>query len=65
MSIYDIPEVDLTPPNLPEGEQKYPICSCCKELIKDKHYYFINDEDFCQECLDQNFKLRTEDFPQW
>lgn len=65
MNAFDIPEVNLTPPDLPEGERVYPKCSICGEKIRDEHYYFINDEFICTECLNENYRMKTEDFPQW
>jgi SLT domain-containing protein len=42
--------------------EKCPKCSECSEYIQDEHYYEINDEVVCEECLNQNFRKNTDDF---
>jgi hypothetical protein len=42
--------------------QKLPKCSYCDEHIQDEHFYEINDEVICEECLNQNFRKRTDDY---
>lgn len=39
-----------------------PVCSECGEPVQDDYYYEINDEIICQECLDRDFRKRTEDY---
>lgn len=39
-----------------------PVCSECGEPVQDDFYYEINDEIICQECLDRDFRKRTEDY---
>lgn len=39
---------------------KLPRCSICDEPIQEDHYYCINGETICAECLDNNYK-RTVD----
>lgn len=41
---------------------KLPKCAYCGEPIQDEHYYEICDEVICEECVDNHFKKRTEDF---
>lgn len=69
MNAFDIPELDLTAPDLPEAERKYPKCIYCEEYIKDEHCYFINDDYVCEHCIEEylndNCKMKTEDYPQW
>lgn len=43
---------------------KLPQCSECGEPIQDEHFYLICDEPICEECLENNYKKRTEDFIQ-
>lgn len=45
-----------------EALKKLPICTDCGEPIQDEHYYLICDEPICPECLDNNYKKRTEDY---
>ena len=42
--------------------QQCPICSDCDEPIQDDHYYLINDEVICKNCLESNYRKETEDF---
>lgn len=42
--------------------EEYPTCGCCDEKIQDDYFYIINGEYVCQGCLDENFKVRTEDY---
>ena len=41
---------------------KRPVCCYCCEHIQDDYFYQINDEVMCQECLDSQFRKRTEDY---
>lgn len=42
--------------------EKCPKCSMCDEHIQDEHFYEINDEVICEECLNQNFRKPVEDY---
>ena len=42
--------------------EKCPKCSECFEYIQDEHYYEINDEVLCKECLDSNYRKSVEDY---
>ncbi len=39
-----------------------PVCEICGEHIQDEHLYLINDEFVCPDCLDRDFKKRTDDY---
>ena len=39
-----------------------PRCSCCDEPIYDEHYYLINNDVVCEDCLKDQFRKRTEDY---
>lgn len=41
---------------------RLPICSYCGEPVQEEHYYLINDEILCKECLDNNFRKETDDY---
>ena len=43
-------------------EQKLPRCSCCDEPIYEEHYYLINNDVVCEDCLKDQFRKRTEDY---
>lgn len=42
--------------------EKCPKCSMCDEYIQSDHFYEINDEVICEECINDNFRKNTEDF---
>lgn len=42
--------------------EKLPICSECGEPIQDEHFYLINDEPICSDCLESNYRKDTEDY---
>lgn len=35
-----------------------PVCDICGEPIQEDHYYQINEENICPECLDHFKKWR-------
>ena len=37
-------------------EEQVPVCGYCNRPVMDDHYYEINDEPVCAECLEQHFK---------
>ena len=41
-------------------EKMVPKCCCCGKPIMDDYYYEINDEAYCANCMDKNFKKRVE-----
>lgn len=45
-----------------ERIEKLPVCSICGEHIQDEYCYEINDEIFCADCLDDEFRRETEDY---
>lgn len=42
--------------------EKYPLCDCCREPITDEHLYYIGDLLYCESCMNEEFRKRTEDF---
>ena len=42
-------------------EARLPHCEYCGEAIHER-YYVINDEIICEECLEQHFGHRVEDY---
>lgn len=42
--------------------ERLPICCICNEPIQDEYLYDINDEFFCECCMNRYFQKRTEDF---
>lgn len=41
---------------------KLPECSECGHPIQDEHFYLINDECICVDCLNDNYKKRIDEF---
>lgn len=39
-----------------------PVCVCCGEPIQTEEYYDINDDLFCPECMEDNFKRWTGNY---
>lgn len=37
-------------------EAEVPVCGYCNRPVMDDHYYDINEEPVCAECLEQYFK---------
>lgn len=42
--------------------KKLPVCADCDEPIQDDHYFLINDEMICTECLICNYRKETNDY---
>lgn len=42
--------------------KRLPVCEYCYEPIQDKHFYLINDEAICKDCLEHEFKRKTHDY---
>ena len=43
-------------------ETKSPKCSDCDNFVKGKHFYLINDEVICPDCLETNYKKDVADY---
>ena len=41
---------------------KLPKCAECGEHIQADHYFLINDEPICPDCLDSNYRKEIEDY---
>lgn len=39
-----------------------PQCEKCGKHIQDEHYFFINNEVLCQECMEDAYMFSTEDY---
>lgn len=42
--------------------EKLPVCADCGEHVQADHYYLINDEVICPECLECYYRKEIEDF---
>ena len=41
---------------------RLPVCAYCDNPIEDDHYFLINDEVICSECLESYFRRDVEDY---
>lgn len=39
-----------------------PVCVECGEAVQDDHYFLINDEVICPNCLESNYRKEVDDF---
>lgn len=39
-----------------------PVCYKCKERIDDDHYFYINGEILCEDCMIERHRRNTEDY---
>ena len=45
-----------------EALEKLPCCDYCGDTIQDDHYFDINGDIVCEDCLKREFRKRTEDY---
>lgn len=41
---------------------RLPVCVYCGNAIEDDHYFLINDEIICEECLESYFRHDVDDY---
>lgn len=39
-----------------------PVCCYCGEHIQHDHFFLINDEMICPDCLERHFRKDADDF---
>lgn len=42
--------------------EKRPVCSDCGEHIQEDHFYEVNGEPICPDCMDSGYRRATEDY---
>lgn len=42
--------------------ERLPRCSECDEPIQDDHFYLVNGENICEQCLYDNYRKAVEDY---
>lgn len=42
--------------------EKYPKCDFCGKVIQEDHLYDIDNEIYCEECMEAHFKKPTEKY---
>lgn len=40
--------------------ERLPVCADCGEPVQDDHYYLINDEVICPNCLEAGYRKEIE-----
>lgn len=43
-------------------EDSLPICSNCDNPIGDEHYFLIDGYIYCEDCLNDEFRKRTDEY---
>jgi formylmethanofuran dehydrogenase subunit E len=43
-----------------ESLEKFPKCDFCGKVIQEDHLYDIDNEIYCEECMEAHFKKPTE-----
>lgn len=44
------------------AEERLPVCADCGETVQDDHYYEINDEVICPDCLESGYRKWVDDY---
>lgn len=39
---------------------KLPVCDICDEPIQDDHYYLINGDNICPNCMETHFRKEVD-----
>lgn len=39
---------------------RHPRCDICGARIQDDHFYIIDGDQYCKECMEENFMVKTE-----
>jgi len=39
-----------------------PVCEKCEKTIQDDFYFYIEDEILCEDCMQDRYMYRTEDY---
>lgn len=42
--------------------EKRPECADCGQYVQDDHYYLINDEVICPDCLEAGYRKEIEEY---
>ena len=40
--------------------EQRPMCDYCEEHVQSGHYYLINDEIICPDCMDSYFRKEVD-----
>ncbi len=42
--------------------ERLPVCADCGEPVQDDHYYLINDEVICPNCLESGYRKDIDEY---
>lgn len=42
--------------------KKRPVCANCGEHIQHDHFYMIDGEPVCPDCLEADYRVSTDDY---
>lgn len=42
--------------------ERLPVCADCGEPVQDDHYYLINDEVICPDCLESGYRKDIDEY---
>ena len=45
-----------------ENANKFPKCDCCGESIVEEHFYNIDGTFICENCMRDEYRVKTEDY---
>lgn len=64
MQITDNPLADFASWDAEQTEQleRLPVCADCGEPVQDDHYYLINDEVICPDCLESGYRKDIDEY---
>jgi len=40
--------------------ERLPVCDICDEPIQDDHYYLINGDNICPDCMENRFRKEVD-----
>ena len=64
MQITDNPLADFASWDAEQTAQleRLPVCADCGEPMQDDHYYLINDEVICPDCLESGYRKDIDEY---
>lgn len=64
MQITDNPLADFASWNAEQTAEleRLPECADCGEQVQDDHYYLINDEVICPNCLESGYRKDIDEY---
>lgn len=41
---------------------RLPVCDYCNDPVEDDHFFLVNDEIICPDCMDKHFRKDVDDY---